>query len=62
VKTCVDNLVGAKFIESAPDDRPYAMVVQRTQKQALPQMTMQEAGVLDNDSLAILQMERGAAA
>ena len=60
VKTCVDNLVGANWLETAPADRPYAMVVQRTQRQALPQMTRSEAGVIENDSLAILQMERGA--
>jgi hypothetical protein len=62
VSTCVDNLVSVNFMEPAAAGRPYAMVVQRTQRQALLPMTMQEVGVIDNDSLAILQMERGAKA
>lgn len=60
VKTCMDNLATERFIEPAPKDRPYAVLVRRTQRQALPQMTMAEAGVEENDDLNILQMERGA--
>lgn len=60
IQTCIDNLVGERFIEAAPKGRPYAVLVRRTQRQALPQMTMSEAGVESNDDLNLLQMERGA--
>lgn len=59
-KTCTDNLVAERFIEPPPAGRPYAMAVQRSQRQVLPQMTMQEAGVQDKDALVILQQEQGA--
>ena len=59
-QTCTDNLVHYGFMEPAPPDRPYMMVVARTQRQLLPQMTIQEVGVQDNDALAILQQEQGA--
>ena len=59
-QTCLDNLVNEKFIEPTPPNRPYAMVVQRTHRQVLPSMTMQEGGVQEQDALAILQQEQGA--
>lgn len=59
-QTCLDNLVKDHFIEPAPSGRPYAMVVQRNNRQILPSMSMQEADVQDNDSLAIFQQEQGA--
>ncbi len=57
---CIQELIDADFIEQAPVGRPYALQVTRTQRQILPAMTMQDAGVIDNDALAILQMEQGA--
>jgi hypothetical protein len=60
-KTCLDQLTVECFIEPAPKGRPYALVVQRTRQQMLPEMTMRDAGVQNNDALAILQQEQGAA-
>ena len=60
--TCIQGLVDSKFLEPAPRGRPYALLVTRTQQQMLPSTTIQEAGVQESDSLAVLQMEQGASA
>lgn len=59
-QTCVDKLVNDKFLDVEPKDRPYSLTLERTQKQILKPMTMNEADVRDNDTIAILQQERGA--
>jgi hypothetical protein len=59
-QTCLDNLVAEKFIEPAEKERPYALVVQRSQAQVLPHMSMQDSGVRDQDALAIILQEQGA--
>ena len=61
-RTCIDNLVGEGFIPPPASGQPYAIVVQRTNRQLLPQTTMQEAQVVNGDSLCILQQEQGASA
>jgi hypothetical protein len=61
-ETCIQGLIDAKFIDAPPQGRPYSLVVTRNQKQILPTTTMQEAGVMPGDSLAVLQMEQGAKA
>ncbi len=58
--TCIQGLIDQKFIEPAPRGRPYALQVTRTSKQVLSTTTMQEAGVQENDALAVHQMEQGA--
>lgn len=57
---CIDGLIDAEFIQRAPEDRPYQLVVTRTNRQCLPAMTMQEAGVIEDDAIAVHQAERGA--
>lgn len=59
-ETCIQGLIDSNFIEAPPADRPYSLILTRTQRQILPTMTMQEAGVQPGDSLAVLQMEHGA--
>ncbi len=57
---CLRGLIDHKFIEPAPRAQPYRMVVTRTQVQVLPTTTMEGAGVMSGDSLAILQQGNGA--
>lgn len=57
---CVRGLVESRFIEPPTRNRPYSLVVSRSQRQILPSTTMQQAGVVEGDSLAVLQMEQGA--
>ena len=59
-QTCLEQLGKARFIEPATANRPYALMVQRTRRQLLPHMTMQDGGVQHNDALSILQQEQGA--
>jgi len=59
-QTCVDNLVKEEFLTSEPQDRPYTLTLERTQKQILKTMTMGEAEIRDNDTISIVQQERGA--
>lgn len=58
--TCIRGLIDAGFLTPAPSGRPYSLMVSRTRTQILPSTTMQEAGVIPQDSLAVLQMEQGA--
>ena len=59
---CIQGLEQARFLASAPPNQPYTLQLQRTQQQILPATSMQEAGVQDNDQLAVLQREQGAQA
>lgn len=61
-KTCLDNLIKERFLEPPQDGRPYGMVLQRTNHQILPTMSMKEAEVHTGDSILILQQEQGARA
>ncbi len=57
---CIRGLLDDKFIDPAPSGRPYGLQVSRTQRQVLPSMTMQQAGVVGGDHLPVLQEEQGA--
>lgn len=59
-QTCLTNLVSERFLEPPPSGRPYYLVLQRTQRQILPAMTMREAEVQDRDAFAVLQQDQGA--
>lgn len=59
-ETCIQSLIDARFIEPNQPERPYSLIVTRTQKQLLPATSMQEAEVVAGDSIAIQQMEQGA--
>ncbi len=59
-QACIEGLVGEGFIERADRNRPYALKLQRTNQQLIDSITMEQAGVQDNDSLVILQEEQGA--
>ena len=59
-QTCIDNLVKEKFLDAEQTERPYSLTLERTQKQILKTMTMGEATVRDNDTIVIIQQERGA--
>lgn len=59
-QTCIDNLVSEKFLPREAKDQPYTLTLDRTQKQILKTMTMSEAGARDNDTISIIQQERGA--
>lgn len=49
------------FLDPAPADRPYALVLNRTGEQFNPGTTMEELGVVDGDILEVQQMGQGAA-
>jgi len=48
------------FIEPSPPHRPYELVIKRTQQIINPEMTFQEAGVLDGDVIEVRQAGQGA--
>lgn len=59
-QACIDGLVAERFLVPADRNRPYALMLQRTNQQLVDSTTMQQAGVRDNDSLVVLQSEQGA--
>lgn len=59
-QTCIDNLVTEKFLAPESKDQPYTLTLERTQKQILKTMKMSEAQARDNDTISIIQQERGA--
>lgn len=48
------------FLRPAPAERPYQLVVARTQTIMPPGVTMREAGVVENDVLNVVQKHQGA--
>ena len=57
---CIDNLVKENFLVTEPQERPYTLTLKSTQKEILRSMNMKEAGVQDNDTIQIIQLEKGA--
>src|SRR5688572_4968633 len=50
------------FIEPSPPGRPYDLVIKRAGQIIYPEMTFQEAGVLDGDVIEVRQAGQGARA
>ena len=60
-QTCLENLIEKDFLKPPSDGQPYVLLRKTTNRQILPSMTMEQAGVQDEDGIQVLQQEQGAA-